>query len=134
MRQRKVCERHIVVVLAHVCAREQRRQVCVLEAVRRDGRHATKVVAGELGHLVVVNGAGGRQHHARRGVVCLHVLDDVVGRDRVDVLNRPKDGACEGRAHVRHLVQAVEYDLLYLALDLLHFAEDHVALALHRRL
>ena len=72
--QRKVRQGHVVVVLTDVGAREQRGEGLVGQPLGGDRRHATKVVAGERGKLVVIDRAGGSQHHAGRGVVRLHVL------------------------------------------------------------
>ena len=125
---------HVVVVLTDVGAREQRGEGLVGQPLGGDRRHATKVVAGERGKLVVIDRAGGSQHHAGRSVVRLHVLHNVVGHNGVDVLRGPENRACQRGSHVGNLVQAVEDHLLDLALNLLHLAENHVALAFDRSL
>ena len=124
---------HVVVVVAHIAAAEERGRVLNRIAGGRLRGHLAKEVARELDQLIVVHRARGGHHHARRSVVGGDVGLDVVGGDGLDVRLRPEDGARERRADVRDLVQHVEDDLLGHVFDLLHLAQDDVALALNRR-
>ena len=51
--------------------------------------------------------------------------------DGLDVLGGSQDGPAQRRSLVGDGVEVVEHDLLEVHLNLLHFAQDHAALALN---
>lgn len=121
-RQRVVA--HANLRAGEAAGREQRR--LSIEGVLQ----LSQLLLGQLHQVVVLDAAGGGQHDARRVVVGVDVVLQVLSRDRFDVLGGAEDGVAQRRSLIGGGVQVIEHDLLQVALHLLHLAQDDAALAL----
>ena len=106
------------------------------------GRHAREVAEGAVGHLhqlevreerrwhvIVVQRARASDHHARRRVVRLDVVDQVGAADALDVLLWTQNRVAKTAALVRRRVKQVEHHLVLVLEHVLHLQENRVALA-----
>ena len=109
------------------------------------GRLAREVAEGAVGHfhelrvrrwgrshVIVVQRTCSGDHHTRRGVVRLDVVDQVGTADALDVLLGTQNRVAKTAALVGRRVEEVEHHLVLVLEHVLHLEEDRVALAVYR--
>ena len=124
--------------LLHLAQLAQRYDAAVGTHTARRGGHAlpqVPAVAGErlqheANHGAVLQGTGGGNHQAIRGVVALVVLPHGVTRDRLNLLGGAADGASEGVGAHELLHEVLEGDVGRVVLIHRDFFENHPAFLL----
>ena len=90
-----------------------------------------EMFGGQFAEVVMVDSSSTGKDHSGSFVVGLDVVNEVVSADGPDVLGGAEDGTAKRSSLVGNWVQMIEYNLLQVHFDFLHFTENDTPFSLN---